>query len=238
MSLGFSYSVTSEELNNRFVVSNPLDLSQIVAFSTYRSCAGHDFRGPVASTGKFEDTPRSMKHYVKVLPELHGQNGVVKALAPFDGKIYDVDDDAGGPGDQAIWLAPNTKSPRQWQFIFFHIDLDDSLKKGSEIKAGQLIGTANMTRGQSEGTDNFDIAVKFMRPMHRPAVDEPFAHMASNVLAEYAKYGITQTNVVIPKEKRDARPCPTISKPEWASGDDAYFPAQWSADDIIWLKTK
>lgn len=232
----FASPVTEEELNRRFIVSNPLDLSQIVALSKYRSCAGHDYRNPAVATGEKEATPRSMKHYVKVRSDLAGKNNVVKALAPFDGEIYGVYDDFGGPGDQQIWLTPDLISPRQWQFVFFHIALADGLKEGSKIKAGQLIGTANLNRGPDMATDNFDIALKFTKPFRVPAVDAPFSHMAKEVLAEYAQYGITENNVVISKEKRDAELCPTISKPSWGDSDDVYFSPQWSPDDIIWLK--
>ena len=229
----FSSPLSPEKLNRRFITSNPLDLSQIAGFSKYRSCAGHDFRNPTAAASKKEDTPRSMKHYVKVRGNLRGKNGVVKALAPFDGKISEIDDDMGGPDDRQIWLTPDSISPVQWHFIFFHIDLDDSLKKGSSVKAGQIIGAANLARGPDGATDNFDIAVKITRPMRTPAVDAPFAHMTQDVLDEYAKYGITESDVLISKEKRDAAPCPTIAGGE---GSDVHFPSEWPANDIVWLK--
>src|SRR3989338_174833 len=135
----FASLPTQEELNRKFIVSNPLDLSQIAAFSKYRSCAGHDFRNPSAATGEKEATPRSLKHYVKVRSDLSGKNGVVKALAPFDGKIFEIDEDLGDLNDQQIWLTPDSISPRQWHFIFFHLDLEDGLKEGSPVKAGQVI---------------------------------------------------------------------------------------------------
>lgn len=165
-----------------------------------------------------------------------GKNGVVKAFAPFDGKIFGVYDDFGGPRDQQIWLTPHSISPRQWHFVFFHIALEGGLKEGSEVKAGQLIGTANLMRGPEAKTDNFDIAAKFTRPLHQPAIDAPFAHMTRGILDEYAKYGITKDNVLVSEERRDANPCPTIPRPSWGEGDDVYFSPQWSADDMIWLK--
>ena len=229
----FSSPLSPEKLNRRFITSNPLDLSQIAGFSKYRSCAGHDFRNPTAATGQKEDTPRSMKHYVKVRDDLRGKNGVVKALAPFDGKISTIDDYLGGPEDRQVWLTPDSISPVQWHFIFFHIDLENSLKKGSSVKAGQIIGTANLARGPDGATDNFDIAVKITRPMRTPAVNAPFAHMTQDVLGEYAKYGIAENDLLVSKEKRDATPCPTV---KWGDWPDAYFPSQWPADDIVWLR--
>ena len=223
-----------EMLGRRFITSNPLDLSQIAGFSKYRSCAGHDFRNPVVATDKKEETPRSMKHYMMVRDGLRGRNGVVKALAPFDGKISEIDIDMGGPQDRQIWLTPDSINPEQWHFIFFHIDMDDGLREGSAVKAGQLIGTANLMRGPDMATGNFDIAVKLTRPMRVPAVDAPFAHMSQNVLDEYEKYGISETDTIILKEKRDAAPCPTVSG---GDGPDVFFPSSWPADDVIWLKT-
>src|SRR3989338_11524271 len=235
MAVVFSRSLTPEETNHKFITSNPLDLSQISGFSKYRSCAGHDYRGPVATTGKMEDTPRSMKHYVKVRSDLQGKNGIVKAMAPFDGKIFKVDNDFGGPGDQQIWLTPNSISPRQWHFVFFHINLKEGLKKGSAVKAGDLIGTANLRRGPDNITSNFDIAVKFTRPMHRPAIDAPFNHASQNVLDEYKKYGVSANDFIITEKERDAVACkvdPTINY----GGPDAYFARETSPGDYLWLR--
>ncbi|MBI3046472.1 MAG: hypothetical protein HYY86_02995 [Candidatus Harrisonbacteria bacterium] len=225
-----------EELNRKFITSNPLDLSQIAGFSKYRSCVGHDFRGPSAATGEKEATPRSMKHYVKVRGDLRGKNGIVKALAPFDGKIFNIDDDlSGGPGDQQIWLTPDSISPRQWQFIFFHIALADGLKKGSAVKAGQLIGTANLRRGPDMATDNFDIAVKFTRPFQAPAVDAPFNHVAQSVLDEYERHGISANDLIIPEKERDAAVCPIDPNVNYG-GPDVYFSREASPGDSVWLR--
>lgn len=224
---------TAEMMDRKFITSNPLDLSQIAGFSKYRSCAGHDFRNPVAATSKKEDTPRSMKHYVMVRDGLRGENGVVKALAPFDGKISEIDVDMGGPQDQQVWLTPDSINPEQWHFVFFHIDLEDGLKEGSVVKAGQLVGTANLKRGPDGATGNFDIAVKLTRPMKVPSVDAPFAHMTDNVLDEYEKYGITKSDTIISKEERDVAPCPTVSG---GGVPDIFFPSQWQAGDVVWLR--
>ena len=231
----FASPPTSEELSRRFITSNPLDLSQIAGFSKYRSCAGHDFRAPAAATGKMESSPRSMKHYMKARSDLSGKNAVVKALAPFDGKIYGIYDDFGGPGDQQVWLTPDSISPRQWQFIFFHIDLEDSLKEGSAVKAGQLIGTANLNRGPDNATDNFDIAVKFTRPLRRPAIDAPFNHATQSVLDEYKRYGVSANDLIISEEERDAVACPIDPNINYG-GPDAYFSREAGGGDYVWLR--
>ncbi len=240
MALGFSYQPTDKEIGWQFMTANPVDLSQIAAFSQYRSCAGHDYRHPTVMTGEFEKTPRSMKHYVKVKPEYRGTTDQVPVFAPFYGKITTIDTDLGGPNDQQIWLTPtaaNPISPRQWQFVFFHINLDPSLRKGSIVKAGQPIGTANLARGPNRATDNFDIAMKFTRPLHQPAVDEVFTHMTPAVLAEFEPYGITAKNVTLAEADRDAHDCPLL--PLGQGGDNPetiYFPPEAGSNEYIFLQ--
>lgn len=235
MIIKYSGPLSQEELNDKFIKMNPLDLSQIKGFSKYRSCAGHDFRGPLVTTGKKESAPRSMKHYIKVKEELMGKNNVIKAIAPFDGKITNIVswEEKSDPDDMEIWLTPdNSSKERSWNFIFFHIDLKDDLKKGSKVKAGEIIGTAYMTRGKENSTDNFDMAVKFMRPMKPPAIDIPFAYFDDNVMAEYQKYGATLKNLEISKEYRDQNPCPTTGE---AQLGDVFFPATSDPNDFIYL---
>lgn len=242
MAVGFSYPVTEAEIQQQFITANPLDLSQVAAFSQYRSCAGHDHRHPTVQTGTVEKTSRSMKHYIMAKPEFRGTKDKVAAFAPFAGTISNIDNDRGGPGDQQIWLTPdgdNPASPRQWQFIFFHINLDPSLREGSRVTAGQRIGSANLARGPEKTTDNFDMAMGFTRPMHQPAGDEVFTHMTPAVLAEYAKYDITPERLVIAEAYRDAHDCPVLSQgpvgPEYDPGT-IYFPPEAGSDEYVFLK--
>src|SRR3989344_3935151 len=234
MSVWFAQDVSYEEAARRFITVNQLDLSQIEGFSKYRSCMGHDFRAPNIF-GEKESTPRSQKHYVMVKPKFHGTIDKVSAFAPFDGTISVVDDDLGGPGDQQIWLTPDSISPRQWHFVFFHINVKQGLEKGSSVKAGDVIGTANLKRGPDGTTGNFDIAIKFTRPLHRPALDAPFNHATQSVLDEYKKYGITASDLLISEEERDTVACqidPTIN----FGGPDAYFSRNTSAENYFWIK--
>ena len=235
MGVRYSGTPTEKELNEKFIVANPLDLSQIAGFSKYRSCVGHDYRGPTVN-GPKESTPRSMKHYIKVRSELGGKNGVVKAIAPFNAKISNIEkrDPERKSYDQQIWLAPDSNStvPRQWNFIFFHINLRDDLKEGSKVKAGEVIGTAYMTRGPENFTDNFDMALKFTRPMNVPAIDFPLAHATNGVLAEYEKYGITLSDLVISKEYRDQNTCSTTGE---SMAGDVYFPPTSDPKDWVYL---
>lgn len=242
MAVGFSYPVTEAEISQQFIVAHPFDPAQVAALSKFRSCAGHDYRGPMVTTGRIESSPRSLKHYVNVKPEYRGTTDAVSVFAPFDGKISVVDDDLGGPGDQQVWLSPaavNPAIPRQWQFIFFHISLDPSLRKGSKVTAGQRIGVANLARGPERATDNFDIAMKFTRPLRRPALDAVFHHTAPELLAEYARLGVTPEDLIIPEEYRDARDCPQLphlpAGPEYDTGT-VYFPPEASSGEYVWLK--
>lgn len=243
MAVGFSYPVTEAEIGEQFIAASPVNLAQIQGFSQFRSCAGHDYRGPMVETGEIEATPRSLKHYVKVKPEYRGTRDAVAIFAPFDGKVFQIDNDRGGPGDQQVWLTPNSAnpaSPRQWQFVFFHVSLDPSLTEGSPVRAGQQIGTANLARGPERATDNFDIAMKFTRPMHRPAMDAVFHHMAPPILAEYAEYGITPEDLIIAEEYRDANDCPLLPKgPEGPEYDPEtiYFPPDAGSNEYIFLKS-
>ena len=234
MSVWFAQDVSYEEAARRFITVNPLDLSQIEGFSKYRSCMGHDFRAPSLS-GEKESTPRSLKHYVMVKPKFHGTVDKVSAFSPFDGTISVIDDDLGGPGDQQIWLTPDSISPRQWHFVFFHINLKEGLKKGSAVKAGDLIGTANLRRGPDNITSNFDIAVKFTRPMHRSAIDAPLNHAVQNVLDEYREYGVSANDFIIPEKERDAVACQIDPNVNYG-GPDAYFARETSPGDYLWLK--
>src|SRR3989344_3181502 len=234
MSVWFAGEVNGEEATRPFITTNPLDLTQIEGFSKYRSCMGHDFRAPTMS-GEKEKTPRSMKHYVMVKQKFQGTDDQVSAFAPFDGTISVIDDDLGGPGDQQIWLTPHSISPRQWHFVFFHINVKQGLEKGSNVKAGDVIGTANLKRGPDGTTGNFDIAIKFTRPLHRPALDAPFNHATQSVLDEYKKYGITASDLLISEEERDTVACqidPTIN----FGGPDAYFSRNTSAENYFWIK--
>lgn len=242
MAAGFTYPVTEAEISQQFITAHPFDPAQVAAISQFRSCAGHDYRGPLVTTGRIEASPRSLKHYVNVKPEYRGTTDAVSVFAPFDGTISVVDDDLGGPGDQQVWLTPaavHPAIPRQWQFVFFHISLDSSLYEGTRVTAGQKIGTANLARGPEGATDNFDIAMKFTRPLRRPALDAVWHHMTPELLAEYARLGVTPKNLIIPEEYRDAHDCPQLPRPPAGPEYDPgtiYFPPEAGRGDYVWLK--
>lgn len=214
-----------EELRKPYIVANPLDLETVGALTMYRSCAGHNYSG-VGVEGGEEETYRSMKHYVRV----KDSRPDIPVFAPFDGKISNLFIDR--DGDQQVWITPqsNRKSPRQWHFVFFHVELNTDLKEGSMVKAGEKIGRAKVTKGQS-----FDIGMKYTVPFAKPLFDTPFYHMAPDVLAEYRAYGVTPENIIMSRVARDQNPCPLIAGEE---GIDARFPPEASSNEQVILVKK
>ena len=191
------------EYNEKFIVANPLDFSQISEISKFRSCSGHDYSGYNVK-GELE-TQRSMKHY------FHSVSGVtsVSHYAPFDGTIikYFVSPfpTAGYNTEHELWIMGDHSG--NWTFMFGHVTLKEGLSVNSKVKAGELIATS-IVDVQGDGTEysllqdksTETIKEQFMR-------GAPLDYMADNVLAEYASYSLTPENVVFTKEYRDAHPC-------------------------------
>ena len=193
---------TNDDL--RFIVANPLDLSQIQRMSTFRSCVGHDYSGTNIEGEK--ETLRSMKHYLEPLPSLIGTNQI-KIFAPFDGKIVEIWD---GPPGKGIYIA--AKAAPSWQFIFFHVIPAAGIEEGAFVQAGEQVGTVSMY------IHNFDFALKEFG-WKGQIFDSPFVHMKETVLEEYAQNGITLENIIVSKQTRDANPCPV----EGSRNGDALF---------------
>ena len=227
---------------DKFIVANPFDLSQASVISKFRSCVGHDYSG-MNSDGKRE-TKRSMKHYIDAINSLKGTSGQIKVFAPFNGTIMNIEQDfAGFEGKQRgiqVWLSnPNNDG---WLFVFFHVDLLSSLKKGSEVKAGELIGYANV-----DGGENFDITLKkFVFPSFDPSTfDEekkpesmvegsanvltsPFLHMSPEVLKQYQNKGLKVDDFIISKSSRDAKQCECIDEScNFPSNSPQSHPEDW-----------
>lgn len=186
--IGGSQSGPVEE---KFIVANPLDLSEITSLSQFRSCMGHDSSGK--NTSGETETNRSMKHYISLKPEVPK----AKAFAPFDGEVSSIEQPERG---YSVWLRPDANP--NWAFIFFH--LEPSVKKGDKVKAGQLLGYGLII---GEG-GNFDMGLKKFEGFGGPKIfDSPFYHMSDTVLNEYQSKGITLENIIISKESRDKNPC-------------------------------
>ncbi|MBI2668238.1 hypothetical protein HYX14_00170 [Candidatus Woesearchaeota archaeon] len=204
--------VQENKNNDKFIVANPFDLSKISAISKFRSCAGHDYSGLNANGEK--ETQRSMKHYLNAADSVVGSNDKVKVYAPFDGKIASIDDDfasfEGKQRGQQIWLSG--ESADDWVFVFFHVDLLQSIKKDTRVKAGQHIGYANF-----ENAPNFDFTLKKFGFFGPNTIESPFLHLSQEVVKLYTDKGLAVDNFVIQKNVRDAKPCT-------CTGEYCFFP--------------
>ncbi len=198
------------KVSGKFIVANPIDLSQITSISKFRSCAGHDYSS-MNVKGELEKE-RSMKHYLAPLRSLVGSTGTIKVFAPFDGTITSIEEEQVAIGKQ-VWISgPSTD---EWIFVFFHISLLPGLKKGSAVKAGQLLGYADLP----QNAHDFDIALKKFQLFSGQVLDSPFNYMAPSVLQHYDAKGVTVDNVITSKETRDASPCTTFGGGEDNSQD-------------------
>lgn len=228
-----TYLVNGEPLpppDNKFIVSNPVNLAQIEGISKFRSCQGHDMSGKGVS-GIIEGN-RSMKHYFSPHNELREKLGVIEIFAPFDGQI--VHRFWGKFGDE-IMIAPD--ADRKWAVIVFHIELKDGLKSGSRVKAGELIGHAHTQSRHdfdlgltyTEGSLILEKALQlfkgsphFMLPKgHYMA--SIFDYMDDDVLAEYKAAGFDPSNIQFTQEYRDKNPC-DFSKAGMALDEWQYLP--------------
>ncbi|HUW77322.1 MAG TPA: hypothetical protein VMV52_01065 [Candidatus Nanopelagicaceae bacterium] len=211
-----------------FITAVPIDLAQVLSISRFRSCSGHDYSS--ADTDGNPETNRSMKHYINPIDSLIGTTDVIKVFAPFDGQIsaFVADNAANTPVGEGIWLTPSS-SPA-WTLMFFHITPVGNV--GDYVKAGQLIGYANLSRTSVRG---FDIALEewvhniarpavgdnlatleqvhqqygdYLQLLHRGQLDSIFNHMTSDVLGSFATRGMTLQAAIVSEAARDASPCP------------------------------
>ena len=205
---------TAPSPDAKYITTNPINLTQIEKISKFRSCEGHDFSGH-NFLGQVENNS-SMKHYVMPLPEF--LNDTASVYAPFDGTVYvDGSHPEIGLGERGDALELISKLEPNAVFLFDHINILPTLKKGDQVKAGQPIGYAVTTGGH-----DFDLA---LRAINQPnaishfgnTFDSVFNHMTPEVLAEYQDVGLTKEALFFSKEFRDAHPCDfvSISKDGW-----------------------
>jgi len=206
-------SLVSED-DLRFIVANPLDLSQIQRMSLFRSCIGHDYSG--LNTRGEKETLSSMKHYLEPLPALLGTDQI-KIYAPFDGKVVEILD---GPPGQALYIS--AKSAPSWKFIFFHVIPAAGIEEGVLVQAGEPMGTV------SKDIHNFDMGLKQFG-WKGQVFDSPLLHMTNSLLEEYAANGITPENSILSKEARDVEPCPV----EGTKNGDALFVGYKDEDFVV-----
>ncbi len=183
------------------ITANPVQADKVFAVSQFRSGAGHDY-----SYGAWDgETCRSMKHYFNF-----GQNQVnnmpvrstpspgeanINIYAPFDGKISANQSEHTPIGTQ-IHIASAMNSA--YYVKLFHIDLLSSLKVGSQVKSGQLVGTI----GPKDGTDvAYEANYKFGKTIYLSIFD----YMTPEAFAPYAQLGHKASDFVLSRAAADAK---------------------------------
>jgi len=193
------------------VTANPVELTYIARISKFRSGAGHWFAGT-----NFYGEPEpssSMKHYFQAVQSLWKTSGQkIRVFSPFDGTICHVDREDVRRGRQ---FYIKTKPYSGWIFGFTHIDMEAGLEAGSEVKAGQFLGYANLSDGSC-----FDVQLQRFRTAsefrgiqedYTRNLEPLFPHMTAELLAVYRARGITPENTFISKQEREKAPYPCAS---------------------------
>ena len=193
------------ETNNlpEFIQADFIDLDKIYSISKFRSGSGHDF----SSSG---EKCRSMKHYFNTqdtrekMISFDKNNGIppkpdgindINIYSPVDGEIVGVESDQMPIGEQ-IYIRP--KSNSDYTVRLFHIYLDDNLKKGSQVVAGQKIGVIS----QYQNTDIAIMGGGFGRNFI-----SYFDVMPDSIFAKYRERGVkSRDQLIVSKEARDADP--------------------------------
>lgn len=195
------------------IVANFTEIDKIEKISKYRSCAGH-----TTVPQDVREMKRSMKHYFWVKPEYLG-NDTIEIYAPYDGYVTIVRQDRSEGLEGEIWIAPKDMFVilppiGRWMFSVQHINIRTGLKRGSEVKAGELIGHGAVA---TKNRDTFDIVFakaglipkridNWMGPF--TDLDSVFNHMSKDVFTKYLAKGISsKEEVIITKEERDQSPC-------------------------------
>lgn len=188
---------------------NFVDIYKVKQITKFRSCSGHT---TVPQNGL--EMKRNMKHYFILFPENHKEN-FVEVYAPYDGYIALLF------GKDEIWIAPGSKSLlsilpiHRWMFSVTHVKPKEGLSMGDHVKKGDVIGYGTFTVSEP-GSPSFDVVYGTMSippkkidnwPSPYGNLDSVFNHMSPEVLALYEQKGVTNENVVISKEERDADPC-------------------------------
>ena len=196
----------NQEINSgalpKFIQADFIDLDKIYSISKFRSGSGHDF-----SRGAGE-TCRSMKHYFNTqdtrekMDAFDRGNGIppkpdgisdISIYSPVDGKIVSVKMEKVF-NDQQVYI--QSKTNPEYIVRLFHIYLEDGIKKGGQVKAGQTIGVI----GQYSNTD---IAVQ-VGGFNGQFISY-FDVIPDSIFAKYTSRGIkTRDDIIISKAERDA----------------------------------
>lgn len=209
----FAFYVLAQKAPPPQIVANFTELDKIEKISKYRSCAGH-----TTVPQDEREMKRSMKHYFLVKPEYLGDD-TVAIYSPYDGFVASIRQDRAEGLEGEIWIAPKNifavlPPVGRWSFSVQHINIREGLKRGSEVKAGELIGYAAVAGGNR---NTFDVVYakgaltpkridNWLGPF--TDLDSVFNQMSEKVFAQYQEKGITaKEKLIINKEERDQNPC-------------------------------
>ncbi len=191
----------------QFIQAEFIELDKIGAISKFRSGTGHDFSGG-------SETCRSMKHYLKPIydptdpaayPKGNGDNlpppptpeTEIAIMSPVDGVIEDVSDEQ-TPIGQQVRIKP-TNQPK-FRVRLFHVYLDEGVKRGTKVTAGQRIGAI----AKGSGTD---IAIQAGPMPWQETFVSYFAVLPDALFAAYEKRGVaSRDQLIISRAERDANP--------------------------------
>jgi len=187
----------AEMASEKFITANPVDLTQILAISRFRSCAGHWY-GATNLFGEPEASS-SLKHYFVPQEIDSPSNDKVKVFAPFDGKITEIQSSERG---NHFTLVPN--QAKNWQLTIFHLNNLEDMVTDYQIKAGELLGYAVF----SQRGNDFDISLKARNEDFNENIDSIFPHFTDQVLTEYEAAGADLEEMIIDKKIREESPCP------------------------------
>lgn len=207
------FGILTWKSSQPLLISNITELSKIEKISKYRSCVGHT----TVPQNEIE-MKRSMKHYFKVKQEFLGDK-TVEIYAPFDGYVSTIREDRANGLEGEIWIVPNDifvilPPIGRWSFSVQHINIKEGLKRGTEVKAGEIIGYAAVSPNVNR--DTFDVVYgkgaflpKMIDNWNGPFLDldSIFNHMSAKVLDEFQKKKVSKDTVIINKNKRDQSPC-------------------------------
>jgi len=206
--------VLSQNQPPPLLTTNFVNLDKIERISRFRSCAGH-----VTVPQNNREQRRNMKHYFWIKKSITTNDKPVEIYAPYNGFVSVLRSDSNEglegeialvPKDVFVFLPPIGR----WTFSVQHINVRQDLKRGKEVKAGELLGTATI---RGEGGGSFDIVYAKFAPTLKKIdnwtdpfidLDSVFNHMSDSVFAQYQKKGVaTKDDIVMLKEQRDQNLC-------------------------------
>jgi len=162
--------------------ANYIELDKISRISKFRSHVGHDYSDPYESN-------RSMKHYF--VPRRHP----VTIFSPTKGTVEYLTREWAG-------TQVGIRSKR-YLFVIFHVSLNGSIEVGTQVSAGQELGTHVGSQTWS------DIAV-----WQGDRLVSYFDVMADYVFEQYRSRGIaSRSQMIISQEERDR----DISISDWVN---------------------